>query len=402
MGYKMKISMISFSWTGCRLADGIRRELEACSYEVKCYRKSKYAEKRQEKFVRRKEAENLPEESIGREAAGNPPEKFGCQKGVQILENVKIFPEPVTESVKEWTGKRFSDSDAIIFVGACGIAVRSIAPFLKSKKTDPAVVVVDEMGTYVISLLSGHLGGANELTEKIAKITQGEAVITTATDLNQKFAVDVFAKKNECQISDMKLAKDISAALLADEEVGFETDFLYNGEIPRELSYSNVWNGEPEIGIFVTIHDRERIYKHTLYLIPRIVTVGVGCKKGTSKETVEKVIRRACEEISVFPAAVAQVASIDLKKEEEGILEYCKERNLPFLTYTAEELKKAEGTFTASGFVEEVTGVDNVCERAAVLGSSTDGKAGRLIGEKYAQDGVTAALAVKEWRVKFE
>lgn len=397
MGYKMKISMISFSWTGCRLADGIRRELEACSYKVKCYRKSKYAEKRQEEFVRRKEAENLPEESIGREAAESV-----CQKGVQILENVKIFPEPVTESVKEWTGKRFADSDAIIFVGACGIAVRSIAPFLKSKKTDPAVVVVDEMGTYVISLLSGHLGGANELTEKIAKITQGEAVITTATDLNQKFAVDVFAKKNECQISDMKLAKDISAALLADEEVGFETDFFYIGEIPRELSYSNVWNGEPEIGIFVTIHDRERIYKHTLYLIPRIVTVGVGCKKGTSKETVEKVIRRACEEISVFPAAVAQVASIDLKKEEEGILEYCKERNLPFLTYTAEELKKAEGTFTASGFVEEVTGVDNVCERAAVLGSSTDGKAGRLIGEKYAQDGVTAALAVKEWRVKFE
>lgn len=397
MGYKMKISMISFSWTGCRLADGIRRELEACSYKVKCYRKSKYAEKRQEEFVRRKEAENLPEESIGREAAESV-----CQKGVQILENVKIFPEPVTESVKEWTGKRFADSDAIIFVGACGIAVRSIAPFLKSKKTDPAVVVVDEMGTYVVSLLSGHLGGANELTEKIAKITQGEAVITTATDLNQKFAVDVFAKKNECQISDMKLAKDISAALLADEEVGFETDFFYIGEIPRELSYSNVWNGEPEIGIFVTIHDRERIYKHTLYLIPRIVTVGVGCKKGTSKETVEKVIRRACEEISVFPAAVAQVASIDLKKEEEGILEYCKERNLPFLTYTAEELKKAEGTFTASGFVEEVTGVDNVCERAAVLGSSTDGKAGRLIGEKYAQDGVTAALAVKEWRVKFE
>ncbi len=397
MGYKMKISMISFSWTGCRLADGIRRELEACSYKVKCYRKSKYAEKRQEEFVRRKEAENLPEESIGREAAESV-----CQKGVQILENVKIFPEPVTESVKEWTGKRFADSDAIIFVGACGIAVRSIAPFLKSKKTDPAVVVVDEMGTYVVSLLSGHLGGANELTEKIAKITQGEAVITTATDLNQKFAVDVFAKKNECQISDMKLAKDISAALLADEEVGFETDFLYNGEIPRELSYSNVWNEGAEIGIFVTIHDWERIYKHTLYLIPRIVTVGVGCKKGTSKETVEKVIRRACEEISVFPAAVAQVASIDLKKEEEGILEYCKERNLPFLTYTAEELKKAEGTFTASGFVEEVTGVDNVCERAAVLGSSTDGKAGRLIGEKYAQDGVTAALAVKEWRVKFE
>lgn len=365
----MKISIISFSQTGCCLGERICKDLQERFYEVKSYRKSKY---------------------------------ITCQRRVQNLGNVEACSEPVTEPLREWTGKRFADSDAIIFVGACGIAVRSIAPFVKSKKTDPAVVVVDEKGNYAISLLSGHLGGANELACEIAELAGAEPVITTATDLNRKFAVDVFAKKNGCRISDMKLAKEISAALLAGEEVGFCTDFFCMGELPRGLCLCEAQDEKPELGIFVTLHEGERLFARTLYLVPGILTVGVGCKKGTPKETVEEVIRRACAEISVSPAAVAQVASIDLKKEEEGILEYCKERNLPFVTYTAEELRRAEGTFTASRFVEKVTGVDNVCERAAVLGSSTDGKAGRLIGRKYAQDGVTAALAVKDWRVEFE
>ena len=127
----------------------------------------------------------------------------------------------------------FEDCDAIVFIGACGIAVRSIAPFVKSKKIDPAVVVVDEQGQFAISLLSGHIGGANELTEEIAEILRAQSVITTATDLNDKFAVDVFAKKNGCFISDMELAKEISAALLAGKEVGFASDFPWIGEIAR-------------------------------------------------------------------------------------------------------------------------------------------------------------------------
>lgn len=398
----MKISIISFSRTGCCLGERICGDLQERFYEVKSYRKSKYVKEMPEESECREKVQNPAEESVCRTEVQNSSEEPTCQKSVQDLGNVETCSEPVTESVREWTGKRFADSDAIVFVGACGIAVRSIAPFVKSKKTDPAVVVVDEKGNYAISLLSGHLGGANELAWEIAELVGAEPVVTTATDLNRKFAVDVFAKKNGCRISDMKLAKEVSAALLAGEEVGFGTDFFCEGELPRGLCLCKAQEERPELGIFVTLHDRECLFVHTLYLIPRILTVGVGCKKGTPKETVEEVIRRACVEVSVSPAAVAQVASIDLKREEEGILEYCRERNLPFVTYTAEELRQAEGTFTASGFVEKVTGVDNVCERAAVLGSSTDGKAGRLIGRKYARDGVTAALAVKDWRVEFE
>ena len=112
-------------------------------------------------------------------------------------------------------------------------------------------------------------------------------------------------------------------------------------------------------------------------------------------------IRRACDEVLVPSIAMEQVTSINLKADEEGILQYCEERKLPFITYTADELKEAEGVFTPSDFVEGITGVDNVCERAAVLGSSRDGN-GRLIQRKYAQDGVTVALAMKKWSVNFE
>lgn len=398
----MKISIISFSQAGCCLGERICKDLQERFYEVKSYRKSKYVKKMPEKSECGEEVQNPAEKSACKKEVQNSPEEPACQRSVQNWGNVEVRSEPVTESVREWTGKRFADSDAIIFVGACGIAVRSIAPFVKSKKTDPAVVVVDEKGNYAISLLSGHLGGANELAWEIAELVGAEPVVTTATDLNRKFAVDVFAKKNRCRISDMKLAKEISAALLAGDEVGFATDFPCAGKLPDGLRPCGAQDEKPELGMFVTLYDRERFFARTLYLIPGILTVGVGCKKGTPKEAVEKAILRACAEVFVSPAAVAQVASIDLKREEEGIQEYCKEKNLPFVTYTAEELKRVEGTFTASGFVEKVTGVDNVCERAAVLGSSTDGKAGRLIGRKYAQDGVTAALAVKDWRVEFE
>ncbi len=173
------------------------------------------------------------------------------------------------------------------------------------------------------------------------------------------------------------------------------------GAIPEELKLYEEGKENPEIGICVSSGYLEHPFVHTLYLIPKVITTGVGCKKGTPKEVVEQVIRRACDEVLVPSIAMEQVTSIDLKAKEEGILEYCRERNLPFVTYTAEELKETEGVFTPSDFVEEITGVDNVCERAALLGSSREGK-GRLIQRKYARDGVTVALAMKKWSVNFE
>lgn len=371
----MKVSIISFSQTGYRLSEMIYWVLKERDYEVKSYTKSKYTKK-------------LLDESM-------------LDEDSQDFRNVKEFSRPVDESIHEWTGRRFQDSDAIVFIGSSGIAVRSIAPFVKNKKIDPAVVVVDEQGTFAISLLSGHVGGANELAEEIAEIIHAQPVITTANAVNDKFAVDVFARKNGCFISDMEMAKELSAALLKGTTVGFMSDFPWIGEIPAELKLCEEGEEKPEFGIYVTAGYMEHPFMHTLYLIPRVITTGVFCEKDTSKETVEKVIRRACDELLAPSIAMERVVSIDFMKDESGIKEYCCERNLPFDTYTEEELDEVNGTFAESETEGEAVGAPNICEKAALLGSSRDGK-GRLILRKYEQDKVAVALAMKKWSVEFD
>lgn len=374
----MKISIISFSRSGYRIGEMLSWFLGEGGHEVEAFTKSKYTKK------------ILDESQV--------------EADDKAFRNVKEFAKPIDSSLRDWTGRRFAQSDAIIFIGACGIAVRSIAPFVSSKKTDPAVVVIDEQGKFAISLLSGHIGGANELTEEISNLLHATPVITTATDINNKFAVDVFAKTNGCYISDMTMAKEISAALVNGNSIGFASDFPWVGEIPKELQLldeEDETKEKPEMGIYVTNSYLKHPFVHTLYLVPKIITLGVGCKKDTPADTVEKVVRKACDELLIPSVSMELVASIDLKKEEQGILEYCKERNLPFETYSAEQLKEVEGSFAESKFVEETTGVDNVCERSAILGSSKHGEKSNLILRKYAEDGVTAALARRKWSVQF-
>lgn len=374
----MKISIISFSRSGYRIGEMLSWFLGEGGHEVEAFTKSKYTKK------------ILDESQV--------------EADDKAFRNVKEFAKPIDSSLRDWTGRRFAQSDAIIFIGACGIAVRSIAPFVSSKKTDPAVVVIDEQGKFAISLLSGHIGGANELTEEISNLLHATPVITTATDINNKFAVDVFAKTNGCYISDMTMAKEISAALVNGNSVGFASDFPWVGEIPKELQLldeEDETKEKPEMGIYVTNSYLKHPFVHTLYLVPKIITLGVGCKKDTPAETVEKVVRKVCDELLIPSVSMELVTSIDLKKEEQGILEYCKERNLPFETYSAEQLKEVEGSFAESKFVEETTGVDNVCERSAILGSSKHGEKSNLILRKYAEDGVTAALARRKWSVQF-
>lgn len=169
----------------------------------------------------------------------------------------KILSLRVQQTGQQSTSHR---EDGLIFVGACGIAVRSIAPQIASKKSDPAVLVVDECGQFVISLLSGHLGGANELSLKAAQILGAQPVVTTATDLHKRFAVDVFSRKNDCEILFMKAAKEVSAALLAGKTVGFYSEFPFVGALPNGLTECDAegipLGGEsvPEAGVAVTIH----------------------------------------------------------------------------------------------------------------------------------------------------
>lgn len=341
-------------------------------------------------------------------------------------------------SLIECVGEWFPRVDAIVFFGAAGIAVRSIAPWIVHKGMDPAVIVMDETGKYCISLLSGHWGGANALTQRLAGMLGAVPVITTATDREEKFAVDLFARKNGLILTDWKLAKKISARILEGERVSFYCEPALEGEVPKELtvreeSFFRFAPGggqdSPEreetlqkteegqrLGIAVSCRaSAQRLFRETLQLIPRAVVAGVGCKKGTSKEKIGEAIGRCLEETDLCPEALCAVASIDLKREEEGILSWCAEKGLPFLTYTAEVLKGAEGDFSESAFVESVTGVANVCERSAVVAAKvTEGEknaaaasyaavpcAGSLLCRKKVYGGVTVALALKKVSVKF-
>lgn len=312
---------------------------------------------------------------------------------------------PINRTLGEWTGKQFSQKDGLIFIGAAGIAVRAIAPWVKDKTADPAVVVMDDMGRFAVSLLSGHLGGANELTREAAALTGGIPVITTATDIHGRFAVDVFAKKHGLRITSMDMAKQISADVLAGEPVGFFSDFPVEGELPGGLSDAsggkrNIWitigSGLEGDGLLIPSALKTG---GTLRLVPGLVIAGVGCRKGTGKEAVRKAVEGAAEQCGIDRKSLSALATIELKKQERGLVEYAAGAGLSFHWFPAERLKAAEGEFTSSSFVKEITGVDNVCERAAVCLAGELG-GGRLLMRKRAGGGVTVAFAVRDWKVR--
>lgn len=304
----------------------------------------------------------------------------------------------VKDSVSKWTGEQFLDCDGLIFVGAVGIAVRMIAPYIEDKSRDPAVVAMDERGLYAIPLLSGHLGGANELAKKLAEklsgVTGAIPVITTATDINGRFAVDLYAKERGLAISDLKTAKEISAHILAGKAVGFVHDF--SGE---DIPEGTVAGNDCETNIRVTIRGGEP-KSGTLYLIPPLTVLGIGCRKGTLEEVIRKQVTEALAKVNISVNSVAAIGTIDLKAEEPGLVAFAKSLKVPLYPFSQEELNRQPGEFTASEFVRRTTGVDNVCERAAAAACGKSGNEGgeELVLRKQSGDGVTVAIAVKEWK----
>ena len=283
--------------------------------------------------------------------------------------------------LRDWTAARFPTARALVYVGAAGIAVRAVAPHLKSKASDPAVVAVDEGGAFAIPLASGHLGGANELAREIAAVCGATPVITTATDVNGVFAVDEWARGQNCVVVDPKRIKAVSGKLLAGEPIVVRSAFPIEGESPEGVELTQ--DGEADVWVDVRPHD-------ALTLAPRALTLGVGCKRGTTREALEARFQEFCRVHSILPEAIYAAATIDLKENEEGLLMFCAAHGWSLRTFSAEELAAAEGEFSASNFVTEITGVDNVCERAALLAAGADGA---LLVRKYAGEGITFALA---------
>ena len=422
-----------------------------------------------------------------------------------------IVPK-LTVSLSDWVESQFVSCDLLVFVGACGIAVRKIAPFIKDKKSDPAVLVVDDMGGNVISLLSGHIGNANAWTCLVADGIGANPVITTASDCHGKIAIDMFAVNNGLVITDFTLAKDIESALLDGEKIRLIIDedcaVKLAGDVPEEFinieneisensretdnSCKNILDKvetekeeeKPDkIGITKekdkaekdkaekseTVKNKEKTEKDEiekekdeivkdkykpekseirkiifkkeeneanrtvstksminqianetnkftirigikdsysdlheendeLMLVPRNIVLGVGCRKGKEKQEIVNMIRKFLKLNNISEKAIFTIASIDLKKDEEGLILAAEEFNAKTRFFSADELGKVESVSESSEFVKKITGVDNVCERAAILGSDF----GRLICTKYKEDGVTVAAAIMERSISFE
>lgn len=301
-------------------------------------------------------------------------------------ENAQSF-----DDVYALAAKLFNACDALVFVCASGIAVRAIASHIKSKSSDPAVIVIDDCGKFVIPLLSGHIGGANRLAQLIAENIGAVPVITTATDVGGRFSPDSFAKANGLVITDLDTSKKIASAVLDGEKIGLQSEYPCEN-IPPEISIDKAC----KIGIYIGIDDAKKPFETTLFLPPKNIVVGIGCKRGTSCEMIEAHVTACFEAARISEERLCAAATIDIKSDEKGLLEFCQRRKIRLLTYSAEELMSVNGSFESSDFVLKTTGTDNVCERSIVCSGADP------ILPKTAENGVTAALGELPVSIDFE
>ncbi len=352
----MRVSMISFTENGKQLSKSIAKLLEK-EFEIRLYTK--------------------------------------C--AVAFNDNVCPDILIVKTSVGDWAKERMQEQDALLFISACGIAVRAVAPFLTDKLHDVPVLVMDEKGKYVIPVLSGHMGGANDLASHIAEKTGAEPVITTATDMNKKFAVDLFAKRNKLSIVNKNGIAKVSSRVLAGKEITMSIEAgheIIGGEAGIQLV------PYPPAGfVDVVVTSKDDLFDASLLLKPQEYAIGIGCKRGKKVNEIDGFISNTINEMGISTMQILALSSISKKRDEQGIIEWCQKERIPFLTYTAEELQEVKGNFTASSFVKNQVGVDNVCERAAVKACGEDGK---LLAPKIAKNGMTIAVARRKWKVCFD
>ena len=278
----------------------------------------------------------------------------------------------VSSDVYKWTSDNFVEGNALIYVGAAGIAVRALSGLPKDKLSDCPVIVIDDAGRFVIPILSGHAGSANKLAEIIASLLDAIPVITTSSDVNDVFSVDTYAVENRMTIAEKSGIKKVTSRALENKKVTL-----------------SIKDYPPEYPVDVIVAD-ETDAEHLLLLKPKMYTVGLGMKKDKNPTEVEEFFLYTLKENNIDVSDIYALCTIDIKEDEPAILNLRDKYRIPVLSFDAELLKKAPGEYTASEFVRETTGVDNVCERSAVLGAGTGSE---LVLRKTAKNGMTIAIA---------
>lgn len=306
---------------------------------------------------------------------------------------VESFTIRYFQSSREILAENFKLFKGHLFVGATGLVVRHIAPLLKSKKEDPAVVVLSQDGRWAISLLSGHLGGGNSLAIKAADILGAEAVITTATDLEKLPALEVLAREADLEIEDFSRLAALSRRLVEGEKIPlYDPDsFLW--------PYLDQWAGSFEAldepgraqgpHIRVTYRLESESHPEALVMRPKMLALGLGCHKGLEAEVMAAFVKESLFEAGLAEKSVAILATVEIRRDEAAMLELSLKMKRPLVIYTKAELEKIK-TPNPSPTVLRRIGVPSVCEAAALLASG----AGKLIVNKRKGRGCTFAAAL--------
>jgi cobalt-precorrin 5A hydrolase len=299
---------------------------------------------------------------------------------------------PIEGGLTDFCGQIFYKHQALVFIMASGIAVRSIAPWIRDKTTDPAILVMDEKGKNVISLLSGHLGGGNALTLKIAGYLSANPVITTASDINGLPSVDTLAQSKGLLIDSMEDAKRITAMIINRENVRVVDEYGILDDMVKLES------GDDAAGkIIVTNQASVREKKPFVRLIPQNIILGIGCQKGVAPEKMMDFINHLCSHHNIDMNSIYTIASIDLKTNEPALQESAKKFECSLEFYSCQALQRVDHLFEGSDFVKSNTGVASVSATSAYLAG---GESGRFIVEKEIYDGMTISIFEQHNRIK--
>lgn len=295
-------------------------------------------------------------------------------EGVDVftLSKFKIDNSIQMENFTEELERAFNRYDGHIFIMATGIVIRKISSLIKSKDVDPAVVVVDEGMNFVISLLSGHLGGANDLAQKLHEAIGLVPIITTSSDVTGKIAVDTLSQKLSCRLESLEKSKNITSLIVDGKNVQLS--------LPK-----NICDENPE-GVIV-VSNREDL--EIIHLYPENLVIGIGSRRGIEKEKVYEFLMEILKKHNLSPKSIKHFATVDLKADEEGIVETAKKFGKELKIVTREEILTVENMFQGSEFVKKEIGVRAVSEPCAYVTSSKDGK---FIEIKAKKDGMTISI----------
>lgn len=322
------------------------------------------------------------------------------QQGLALAKKLKAqFPDSVIYTLAKWhdrectaiepdlstfTAQLFDRHKTLVYIMATGIVVRSIARHLVGKTVDPAVVVLDEKGQFAISLLSGHLGGANGVASEIAGAIGATAVITTASDVQGMPSVDMIAKGHQLIIESMHDAKTLTAMTVNGQKVGWRNDSLLN--LP---CYYPCDENDAEGLVVVSNRTNLAVKVPFAQLIPQNIIIGVGCRRGIPGQQIIDFVTEQLQLNSINEISIRQLASIDIKSDEQGILDAANHFKVAVVFVEAGEIEMIEHEFTSSAFVKSQVGVSGVCEPAAFIAG---GRSGEFISRKKSKEGITVAI----------